>query len=52
MTYPLIQENFAFVESYLEWTIIGKILEHQCSCNKSEKGIAKKVSFTIMRFPR
>jgi hypothetical protein len=52
ITYPLIQETFAFVESNLECRLIDNILELDSVRNKSEKGIAKKVSFTIMRFPR
>ena len=52
ITYPLIQETFAFVESNLECEICRQISEFDSVRNKSEKGIAKKVSFTIMRFPR
>ena len=52
ITYPLIQEKFAFVESDLECAIAHTISELLCSCNKSEIHVAKKVSFTIMRIPR
>ena len=52
ITYPLIQEVFAFVESNLESTLIDNILELDFVRNKSEKDVAKIVSFTIMRFPR
>jgi len=52
ITYPLIQETFAFVESNLEYATNNKILELDFVRNKSEKDVAKIVSFTIMRFPR
>ncbi len=52
ITYPLIQETFAFVESNVECGSIDKILELDFVRNKSEKDVAKIVSITIMRFPR
>jgi hypothetical protein len=52
ITYPLIQEKFALLESDLEGEIGGKISELISSRNKSEKGIAKIRLITIMRFPR
>ena len=52
ITYPLIQETFALLESNVVCRSIGKILELISSRNKSEKDVAKKVSITIMRFPR
>jgi len=52
ITYPLIQETFAFVESNLESRIDRQYLELDFVRNKSEKDVAKIVSFTIMRFPR
>jgi hypothetical protein len=52
ITYPLIQENFAFVESNVECEIDREISELDSVRNKSEKGVAKKVTSTIMRFPR
>ena len=52
ITYPLIKEKFAFVESYLETISIDNILELDFVRNKSEKDVAKIMSLTIMRFPR
>jgi len=43
---------FAISKSDLEATMIGNILELIFSRNKSEKGVAKTASITIMRFPR
>jgi hypothetical protein len=52
ITYPLMQEMFAISKSDVEGLIDVKILELILSRNKSEKGVAKIVSITIMRFPR
>jgi len=52
ITYPLIQEKFALLESDLESGSIGNISELISSRNKSEKGVAKISLITIMRFPR
>jgi hypothetical protein len=52
ITYPLIQETFELVESNVECDIDRQKLELDLVRNKSEKDVAKIVSFTIMRFPR
>src|ERR1051326_3832802 len=50
--HPLMEELFALLERDLEGRSIRKISELISSRNKSEKDVAKKVSITIMRFPR
>jgi hypothetical protein len=47
-----MEELFALLERDLEGRSIRKISELISSRNKSEKDVAKKVSITIMRFPR
>src|SRR5215204_5921721 len=52
ITYPLIQETFAFIESNVECEIDRQISQLNSVRNKSEKDVAKIMSITIMRFPR
>jgi len=51
ITYPLIQQAFAFLVSNVEGEIDDRILALAFVRNKSEKDVAKIMSITIMRFP-
>ena len=52
ITYPVIQEPFKFSNHALQRVIASRNLRLTFGRNKSEKDVAKKVSITIMRFPR
>jgi hypothetical protein len=52
ITYPLIQEIFAYLESNVEYGFDRQNFAVKFVRNKSEKDVAKIVSITIMRFPR